>query len=52
MHARQPQARRSDSQATAAPTDFMEALSEADLGQVTGGNGSGPRSSNPVEDRQ
>ena len=52
MHAKQSQVRRSDGQATAAPTESMEALSEADLGQVTGGNGSGPRSSNPVEDRQ
>jgi hypothetical protein len=52
MHTRRSQVRRSDGQATAAPTDTMEALSEADLGQVTGGNGSGPRSSNPVEDRQ
>ena len=52
MHTRQSQVRRSDGQATAAPTESMEALSEADLGQVTGGNGSGPRSSNPVEDRQ
>jgi hypothetical protein len=40
MHTRQSQKRDS------APTESMEALSEADLGQVTGGNGSGPRSSN------
>jgi len=31
-----------DGQPTAAPTDTMDALSEADLGVVPGGNGSGP----------